>query len=179
MFLEKIDMSYVAPCIVEANKVRAEAALSRDVSEIMPYLNAIIKKATFIKEKPLITFPENSRVITLYPRKVRIIKALNSTDVMSILDWLKNLINTTYEKRNEIEPCYESRTQSTLKVYSKLPQTNCGECREKTCLAFATKLLRWEQKLENCRPLFTEENEKPRKALIEILEPLGFEIPSY
>lgn len=48
MFLDKTEMSYVAPCIVEANKVRAEANLSRDVSEIMPYLNAIIKKA---KEK--------------------------------------------------------------------------------------------------------------------------------
>ncbi len=176
MFLEKIELSYVAPCIVEANKVRAEANLSRDVSEIMPYLNSIIKKATYIKGKPLITFPKNSRVITLHPRRVMIIKALNSTDVMQVLDLLRDLINETYEKKNEIEPCYESRVHSTLEVFSRLPKTNCGQCGEKTCLAFATKLLRWEQELKNCRPLFTAEYEKLRKPLMEILEPLGFEI---
>jgi len=50
---------------------------------------------------------------------------------------------------------------SALVVYKLLPGTNCGECGEQTCRAFASKLSQWMRRLDGCpyllKPEFAEE----------------------
>jgi len=52
-----------------------------------------------------------------------------------------------------------------------LPKTNCKECDEENCMAFATKLVNREVSLEKCAPLLKKENEKAYKQLWELLKP--------
>lgn len=52
-----------------------------------------------------------------------------------------------------------------------LPKTNCKECGEENCMAFATKLVNRELALEQCKPLLKKENEKIYKQLWEMLKP--------
>ncbi|MBC7129623.1 acetyl-CoA decarbonylase/synthase complex subunit gamma, partial [Candidatus Bathyarchaeota archaeon] len=42
---------------------------------------------------------------------------------------------------------------SPIDVYKLLPRTNCKECGEENCMAFATKLVNREVNLEKCKPL--------------------------
>ncbi len=42
---------------------------------------------------------------------------------------------------------------SALKLYNYLPKTNCSLCGEKTCMAFAVKVLLGERKLTDCKLL--------------------------
>ncbi len=44
-----------------------------------------------------------------------------------------------------------------LDVYNYLPKTNCGECGEKTCMAFASQLIERAVKLEDC-PMLKQPN---------------------
>jgi acetyl-CoA decarbonylase/synthase complex subunit gamma len=60
---------------------------------------------------------------------------------------------------------------SPIDVYKLLPKTNCKECGEKNCMAFATKLVGRETSLENCPPLLTKEHKKAYKQLKELLKP--------
>lgn len=46
---------------------------------------------------------------------------------------------------------------SPIQVVQNLPGTNCKECGEETCMAFAVKLLDHKVKMEDCKPLFKEE----------------------
>jgi len=39
---------------------------------------------------------------------------------------------------------------NTIEVYKKLPRTNCGECPEKTCMAFALSIVKGGTEVENC-----------------------------
>ncbi|MDI6852908.1 MAG: DUF3786 domain-containing protein [Deltaproteobacteria bacterium] len=39
---------------------------------------------------------------------------------------------------------------SVLDVFKILPQTNCGDCGQSTCLAFATRVIKEGESLENC-----------------------------
>ncbi|MEM3045796.1 MAG: acetyl-CoA decarbonylase/synthase complex subunit gamma [Candidatus Bathyarchaeia archaeon] len=50
-----------------------------------------------------------------------------------------------------------------LTVYRYLPQTNCGECGEATCMAFASKLLERAAKVEDCPPLVKDPKLKGRR----------------
>jgi acetyl-CoA decarbonylase/synthase complex subunit gamma len=49
------------------------------------------------------------------------------------------------------------KVSSPLDIYKHLPKTNCEECGEKTCMAFATDLIERTVKLEDCKPLLKEE----------------------
>ena len=60
---------------------------------------------------------------------------------------------------------------SPIDVYMLLPKTNCKECDEENCMAFATKLVNREVSLEKCAPLLKKENEKAYKQLWELLKP--------
>jgi len=61
---------------------------------------------------------------------------------------------------------------SPIDVYVLLPKTNCKECGEANCMAFATKLVNREVSLENCPPILKKGHEKEYKKLQEILAPV-------
>ncbi len=63
------------------------------------------------------------------------------------------------------------RELSPIDVYKLLPRTNCKECGEENCMAFATKVVNREVPIEKCPPLLTKEHEKAYKQLKEILRP--------
>jgi acetyl-CoA decarbonylase/synthase complex subunit gamma len=60
---------------------------------------------------------------------------------------------------------------SPIDVYKLLPRTNCKECGEENCMAFATKVVNREVPIEKCRPILKKEFEKAYKQLKEMLKP--------
>ena len=65
---------------------------------------------------------------------------------------------------------------SPIDVYKLLPRTNCKECGEENCMAFATKVVNREVPIEKCAPLLKKEYEKAYKQLKEILKPAVKEV---
>jgi len=63
------------------------------------------------------------------------------------------------------------RELSPIDVYMLLPRTNCKECGEENCMAFATKVVNREVAIEHCPPLLKKEHEKSYKKLWEMLKP--------
>ena len=174
-FLKHVTLCYVAPCMADEKKIRLIAYFNRDISEILPYLNAVIKGASYNKNSSILTFPKLRRLINLYNIKVAIAKADDIIDAWQVLDELKALINETHKNRDKIKPNYEEKIKVTaLQIYGWLPKSNCKACGEPTCLAFAVKLLHGEQKLENCKPLFTDIKFAENKQIMqEMAEALG------
>jgi acetyl-CoA decarbonylase/synthase complex subunit gamma len=60
---------------------------------------------------------------------------------------------------------------SPIDVYKLLPKTNCKECGEENCMAFATKVVNREVTIEKCPPLQKKEHEKAYAQLKEMLKP--------
>jgi acetyl-CoA decarbonylase/synthase complex subunit gamma len=65
---------------------------------------------------------------------------------------------------------------SPIDVYKLLPKTNCKECGQDNCMAFATKLVNREVTLEQCPPLLKKEHEKAYKQLKDMLKPAVKEV---
>jgi ArsR family metal-binding transcriptional regulator len=99
-------------------------------------------------------------------------------EAQEILDRLKDLINETYQKKDQIEPNYsEGDHLKPSDIQKLLPGTNCKECGFRSCLAFAFKLV--DQKIEvvKCLPLFLDAFKEKRKVLLEILRNAGLKVP--
>ncbi len=62
-------------------------------------------------------------------------------------------------------------TISPTEIYKYLPRTNCGECGETTCMAFAVKLVNREAFLQQCPPLMKPEFKKNFEKLWSMLKP--------
>lgn len=58
-----------------------------------------------------------------------------------------------------------------LSVYRYLPQTNCGECGEPNCMAFASKLLDRKVSPDDCPPLKKPKYKEQMAKLIELIAP--------
>ncbi len=65
---------------------------------------------------------------------------------------------------------------SPIDVYKLLPKTNCKECGQENCMAFATKIVNREVELDSCKPLFKSENAKTYAKLKELLKPAVKEV---
>ncbi|MBU4185969.1 MAG: hypothetical protein KKC23_07210 [Proteobacteria bacterium] len=61
------------------------AETSTDISEIMPYLNSVMPKATYNEETTTLTFTEDRRVTTIYPSKIEMGKVKGILDAISVL----------------------------------------------------------------------------------------------
>ena len=65
---------------------------------------------------------------------------------------------------------------SPIDVYKLLPKTNCKECGEANCMAFATKIVNREVSIDQCPPLLKKENAKAYGQLKEMLKPAVKEV---
>lgn len=171
MLLRKINITFMEPCIAEPEKIRLKAELTDDIAEVMPYLNTVMGNAVYNNDAPFLTFIREFRLGVLYPRQLTMAKAVNMTDALQVFDWLKDLINETWNKRDTITPSYERKERPTvLQLYSWLPKTNCKQCGEAGCFAFAAKFLQGGQQIENCKPLFTPEYDDARETVMDVVK---------
>ena len=165
-----------AACITDQKGVRMLAHLSGDLTDVFPYLNSEMPAARFNPKGPSLTFMERHRLVTLYPRRVAIAKADDLRDAWRLLALVRRQANETWARRATIAPSYEARRPATLfEIVKCLPRTNCGECDEPTCTAYAAALLNGQTTLERCRPLWTGEYAHLREAVVDLCA--GLEMP--
>jgi len=178
VFLRQILLRKVQLCIADPDKIRIFADFSNDVSEILPYSNAKLPNSSYNDDGPTLTFMRGPTLITIYPRKIAAAKVDDESAAVLLLEWIRDLINDTYKNKDSIEPSYERAIRlNPIELYKYLPKTNCGECGELTCLAFAVKALSAERKIAKCLPLLKPEFKENRMVLFQLLEAMGFEVP--
>lgn len=177
MYLEKVTLKFIQPCTTDSKRIRIKANLSKDISDIFPYLNTYIPSAIYNSKGNHLTFNKEHKIITLFEDNIAIAKLINETDAYETMDYIKELINEVYENKHNIEPLYEiKKMPSPIDLYKYLPKLNCKRCKEATCMAFAAKLLSSENKITSCIPLYEDQNKEKRYALEDLILSIGYEI---
>jgi ArsR family metal-binding transcriptional regulator len=147
-------------CQPGAEGVHCFAHLGQDVSEALPYLNAVLGGFTYIQSPPSATFKAHGKLITVHGRKIAVNALRDEAEARKIIDWLVREINDAWEKRETIEPKYEGTPKpSVVEILKRLPKTNCRQCGEPTCLVFATRIAEGAKGIDQCPPI-AEENRK-------------------
>lgn len=166
-------------CNTFAETINAVASLPDDIGEVLPYLASVVKQCSYDDNSKILTFKLEGKGIAMYPRKVTVTRLRDREEAVQVLDKLKDLINQTYESRKNIQPCYKKGIELRyLDVFKLLPGTNCKECGQPTCLAFATMLVRQEAGIGQCSPLFSGRFEEKKMKLLEMLKNAGYEVPA-
>jgi len=177
-YLNKVTITQTMPCIAMPERIRFVAEFDCDVSEVMPYLNAVLEDAIFNPNGPSITMKRDGRLIGIQPRQLAVGKVIDLIEANKWIDWVQSLINDCYNKRDTIKPNYERRKLlMPLDIYKLLPATNCRKCGEPSCMAFAIKLLSEEKSIMACDDLFSGKFQEKRNTLIPLLKSCGYSVP--
>ena len=116
------------------------------------------------------TVKRAGRILTFYPHVAVMAKVDGTKDAAAQLDWFQDLCNDTWQRREEITPCYERRKSlGPLDVYQLLPRLNCKACGEATCMAFAFELLLGGHELAECPHLTAPDYAEGGRRLAELI----------
>ncbi len=158
-------------CLPNSEELNVLVDFGQDVGRVLPYLNAEINRATYSHDIQTLDFIFNNyHLITIEPKLMKITGITDDNQAGKIIATLIGKINDTWEKRDGIEPIFESiRPVTPLEVLTHLPKTNCGECGQATCLAFSLKIVSEELTLNKCPALLSDEWAKQRDNLTGLL----------
>ena len=124
---------------------------------MQPLLNALLPNViSYNPRLSALVLRRKPGFITLLADRIYITQVKDVDEGLVLLSAVRDLLNQTWERREEIEPRNEERrTPRPLDVYALLPQTNCRQCGEVTCMAFAFALLETRRRVEECLLLTT------------------------
>jgi ArsR family metal-binding transcriptional regulator len=178
MLLDSFQIIRILPCIADPEKIRVIAEVSDEIHEVFPYLNAVIKGCIYNHPALTLTIRNEEKLITLHAKHVTMTLIEDEKEAQEILNWLKDLINQTYQNKDQIEPDYSEGGQlKPSDIQKLLPGTNCKECGFRSCLAFAFKLVDQKIEIAKCLPLFSDQFKEKRGVLLELLQNAGYEVP--
>jgi ArsR family metal-binding transcriptional regulator len=179
MLLHSCNITRILPCLADPMKIRVIAEVSEKIHEIFPYLNAVLKRCIYNHAANTLTLRKDQKLITLHALHITLAKIEDEKEAEELLKWLKDLINETYENRTSIEPNFSMAAElKALDIFKLLPGTNCKQCGEPSCLAFAVKVVGRDVEITKCDPLFSETYQEKRKVLVELLRCAGYGVPN-
>ena len=111
-------------CMPGAMSVQCFAHLDQDIGAALPYVNAVLGGFEYIKEPPSVTFRAQGKLITVHQQKIAINALKDENEARKIVEWMVREINDAWEKRDEIEPCYEGMPKpKVIEILKLLPKT--------------------------------------------------------
>lgn len=169
-YLEAIDLKTTRQCLAEPGRIIVVGTPSRTLDEVLPYLANLPGVIGFNPASQILTFRRQRGFMTLYPQEVIFTQVKDNEEGVELFAVLVEAVNETWGKREELSPVENTKGPTRhLDIYALLPQTNCKECGEATCLAFAAKLFMAEQDLEACKPLYSDGSFAERRAALEMI----------
>lgn len=169
-YLESLSLVKTLPCLAEPGKIIVIGKPSRSLSEVIPYLATLPGVIAYNPETLALTFRRQPGFMTLYPDKVYITQVKDAEEGLELLKALVDAVNATWEHRAElIAVTTARRAPRWLDILTLLPQTNCKQCGEATCMAFAAALLQQKRQLAECPPLASDPAFSERRATLDAM----------
>jgi ArsR family metal-binding transcriptional regulator len=167
-FLQSIALERTLPCLAEPGKIIVEGKPSRRLDDVLPYLATLPNVIAYNPQAQSLTLRRQPGLITLGPERVSITQVKDLDEGLELLASLAEAINATWEYRGDLAAAEHPRqAPRPLDIWALLPQSNCRECGEATCMAFACGLVLGKWKTSDCPPLQTETAFADRRAALQ------------
>ena len=169
-YLDSIGLIKTQPCLAEPGKIIITGKPSHPLNDMLPYLATLPSVIAWNPEACALTFRRQPGFMTLYSEKVYITQVNDVAEGLELLAALTDAINAVWEKRHELVALTtRKRAPRHLDVWELLPRSNCKQCGEATCMAFAVGLLQQNRELSECLPLMADSALADRRATLENL----------
>jgi ArsR family metal-binding transcriptional regulator len=169
-YLDCITLTKTIPCLAEPGRIIVIGKPSQTLSEVLPYLATLPGIIAWNPELLTLTFRRPHGFMTLYNDKVYITQVVDTAEGLVLFDTLTEAVNAVWEKRAElVAVTTKKRAPRHLDIWELLPRSNCKQCGDATCLAFAVSVIQHQRALFECIPLKNDPAFIDRRATLEAM----------
>ena len=177
-FVKKISIKEITPCTADPDRIKFLAQADKPLGAVLPILYLSIPNAKYSEKLEALSYRYKQHLVTMFSTgRIGMTYVKDRNEAEQLVEEAKNLINRasiylkTHGKptpkligaKKELDP---------MKIYEKLPKTNCKECGEQGCFVFATKLLNSEKSLKDCPPIKGEKHTANRIQIEKMMHPI-------
>jgi ArsR family metal-binding transcriptional regulator len=156
---------FTPPCKPGAERYSAVAHLPNSIAEVLPYLNATLTGANYMPSARALTWKRADHLVAFHADRVAVSNVIDRVEAINELDRMIDLVNRTWDRSAEIMPDFRAQKRPPpMVIFQQLPRTNCRECGQATCMAFAFGLSQGDQAIEECLALTSDQ-----RAALEML----------
>jgi ArsR family metal-binding transcriptional regulator len=156
VYIEKFEVVDRSPCLAEPERFKIVAKTDKKLESILPILFLAAPNARYSESSKTTSYSfDRHNVVVGYNGEVAVTFIKNDDELKVLKKKITDLLNRclAYQAAHPKIPCdliEEKKKLSPMVLNKKLPQTNCKECGESGCYAFASKLFIGEKSVENC-----------------------------
>lgn len=148
----------LSPHAMDSLEMEAAAHFEADLGPVLPYLNAELSGARYNASIPALIWRYEGHQVGILRDRIVVDHVHEDDDLETFFDSIVELVNSTWQRRAQLDPRPEPRTfRQPLEILALLPQTNCQLCGMQTCHSFALQLTVGEARLDACLPLFDDD----------------------
>jgi len=164
-------------CMPASTKFNAIVDLAVDIGDLLPYLATVIRGCTYIHGTGELSYMDKGHIIAIRSKQITVTALVDEAEARQVCDDLRNMINEVDKQRESITPTLRKHARlDPLTVYRELPRTNCGECGETTCMAFAARVVSRELTANGCKILLENKYTGQRERLYQMLEEAEYDL---
>lgn len=171
-------------CLADDKRIRIIATFKADLTPILEVLFLYFRNANYSRNLSCVTTKQAGQSITIFGSGKIAMTYL--TDEREAIEHLKKLAGTLskafcYLNANgppSSEMVSKKNNINAMQIHKILPRTDCGECGESGCFAFAILLINGEKDIDDCESMMLRENISNRKALQDVLQPINLDVVS-
>jgi ArsR family metal-binding transcriptional regulator len=144
---------FTAKCTVNSTDVHVRVVFDRDLSDLLPYLNATQKQAQYLPQVPHIKFKMEGHWVTVSGVEACAYSFEDEDAGREGGRELASLLGQVEASRDSIEPDETAfEPPSVLAILKELPnEAGCRECGHPSCMALAAAVARGEAVVEDCK----------------------------
>lgn len=171
-------LSEIKPCLADNMRVRIIAQFEADLTPILEILFLHFRNANYSRNLHCVTTKRDGQSTTVFGSgRVAMTFLKNEQEAVDRLRELSNTFSKAFtylENTGPADPETVEKKESinALQIHKLLPQTDCGECSESGCFAFATLLMNGEREIDDCNPMKLRENADKRSNLVKLIQPI-------
>ena len=156
LLVRKIEITEVTPCLSDPERIKFLAQTDQPLGDILPILYLCVPNAKYSEKLGALNYTRQRHLITMFSTgKIGMTYVKDRSEAEQLVTEAKSLINRAYiylkSHGKPDEKLFELKNQTNpMKIYEKLPKTNCKECGEDSCYVFGVKLLSGEKDLRQC-----------------------------
>lgn len=179
--VKKIEIKEITPCTADPERIKFLAQADKPIEDILPILYLSIPNAKYSEKLRVLSYVHQQHLITMFSTgRIGMTYVKDRREAEQLIEEAKNLINRAFiylkiHGKPDPKLIGSKKELSPMKIYEKLPKTNCKECGEQGCFVFAAKLLNREKTLQDCPPLRLTKYAKNKFQIEKIMQPIKLE----
>ncbi len=129
-------------CHLDNPCYRVRASVRENLGELMPFLNSRTAVIQYEPDaEPVMILKIEKFRVALRKNEIAVGPVTDRQEGEAALSRVVEFLNKTWNNRDNISPDFRARRRpQALEIYKVLPGSNCRECGESACMAFAVKL---------------------------------------